>query len=260
MKTVPGETPTFLPSATQDAAPERSREHPLGSHHRLLLLAAIGVLALMLGGCLYSNAAQVPMATTYPYSEQQRMQAAHHWQVLAKHEAQGILQHSNLRNTPLYLPEQNDATSGEFARGYRALLTSELVSGGAIVRTRPEQAARLDFDVEVVNHSDRGFIRPYPGVISLASLGTGIAVLVAPSPNAGLALLPPAVAADITSGSWTHVGDEEVIITTEIVDSQHVLYSSSNIYYINRGDREHYAPHRIPKPPPVPKVRLDGRW
>lgn len=227
---------------------------------RFVTLAAVTALSLALSGCFYSNAAQVPMATTYPYSEQQRMQAAHHWQVLAEYEAQGILQHSNLRNIPLYLPEQNDETSGEFARGYRALLTSELVSGGAHIRTRPEQAARLDFDVEVVHHSDRGFIRPYPGTISLASLGAGIAVLVAPSSSAGLALLPPAVAADVTSGSWTGAGNEEVIITTEIVDNRHVLYSSSNIYYINEGDRDHYAPKPAPKPPPVPKVRLDNRW
>jgi hypothetical protein len=186
------------------------------------------------------------------------MQAAHHWRVLAEHEAKGILQHRHLRDTPLYLPTQNDRFSGEFARGYRALLTSELVSGGANIRTRPENAARLDFDVEVVHHSDRGFIRPYPGVISLAAIGSGIGVLVASSTNAGLALLPPAVAADVSSGSWTQVGDEEVIVTTEITDSARVLYSSSNIYYINGGDRAHYDPP--PPPPPPARVSLSGCW
>jgi hypothetical protein len=259
MKTAASNTLALSPPP-DGAAAGRTGERVVEPASRLVPLVTVFALSLALSGCFYSNAAQVPMATTYPYSEQQRMQAAHHWQVLAEHEAQGILQHSNLRNTPLYVAEQNGKTSGEFARGYRALLTSELVSGGARIRTRPEQAARLDFDVEVIHHSDRGFIRPYPGVISLASLGAGIAVLVAPSSNAGLALLPPAVAADVTSGSWTGVGDEEVIITTEVVDHRHVLYSSSNIYYINRGDREHYAPHQVPKPPPTPKVRLDNRW
>lgn len=219
---------------------------------RLVPVIVIIASATALGGCFYSNAAQAPMAKTYPYSEQQRMQAAQHWQVLAEHEARGILQHRHLRTTPLYLPEKKDWTSGEFARSYRSLLTSELVSGGALVSSKPEGAAELDFDVEVVHHTDRGFVRPYPGVISLATLATGIGLLVAPSPNAGLALIPPIAAADITSGSWTKVGDEEVIITTEISDSQRVLYSSSNIYYINRGDRGQYEP--------LPQVRLDDQW
>jgi hypothetical protein len=227
---------------------------------RLALLAIVSTTCLVLSGCFYTNAAQVPMAKAYPYSEQQRMQAAHHWQVLAEYEATGILQQPHLRATPLYLPEHTDHTSGEFARGYRSLLTSELVSGGAIVQNQPGRAATVDFDVEVINHTDRGFIRPYPGTMTLAALATGISVLVAPSSNAALALIPPVVGADVTSGSWASVGDEEVIITTEITDNERVLYSSSNIYYINQGDRRHYAPHRVPKPPPIPRVPLDNEW
>lgn len=227
---------------------------------RLAPVTAIVVSSIALSSCFYSNTTQAPMATTYPYSEQRRMQASQHWQVLAEHEAKGILQNRHLRSTPIYLPEQRDQTSGQFARGYRNLLISELVSQVAIVSSKPGGAAELDFDVEVVHHTDRGFIRPYPGIISLATLATGIGVLVAPSSNASLALLPPAFAADVTSGSWTHVGDEEVIITTEISDSQRVIYSSSNIYYINQGDRAQYAPHRVPKPPPVPRVPLDDQW
>ncbi|MBK5930981.1 hypothetical protein CCR82_10710 [Halochromatium salexigens] len=232
----------------------------LVSLSRLALVAIIIAISLALSGCFYTNAAQVPMAKTYPYSEQQRMQAAHHWQVLAEYEAKGILQQQHLRATPLYLPERHDHTSGEFARGYHALLTSELVSGGAIVKKRPRGAVTVDFDVEVIHHSDRGFIRPYPGMMTLAAFASGVSVLVAPSSNAGLALIPPVVASDVTSGSWASVGDEEVIITTEITDNERVLYSSSNIYYINQGDRRHYAPHRVPKPPPVPRVALDNQW
>lgn len=227
---------------------------------RLALFTVVSAISLVLSGCFYTNAAQVPMAKTYPYSEQQRMQAAHHWQVLAEYEAKGILQQPHLRSTPLYLPEQIDHTSGEFARGYRSLLTSALVSGGAIVKHRPGGTATVDFDVEVVNHTDRGFVRPYPGTLTLAALASGVSVLVAPSSNAALALIPPVVGADVTSGSWSAVGDEEVIITTEITDNERVLYSSSNIYYTNQGDRRHYAPHRVPKPPPVPRVPLDNQW
>lgn len=227
---------------------------------RFAFLTAVIATSLSLSGCFYTNAAQVPMAKTYPYSEQQRMQAAHHWQVLAEYEAKGILQQPYLRSTPLYLPEPTARSNSEFARGYRSLLTSELVSGGAIVKKRPEGAATVDFDVEVIHHGDRGFVRPYPGAITLAAFATGATVLVAPATNAALALIPPVVGADVTSGSWTSVSDEEVIITTKITDNERVLYSSSNIYYINQGDREQYAPHPILVPGPAPDVRLDDRW
>lgn len=227
---------------------------------RSAAFAAIMTTGLAIAGCFYTNAAQVPMAKTYPYSEQQRMQAAHHWQVLAEYEAQGILQQSALRKTPLYLPRHGSQANSKFARGYRALLTSALVSGGAIVQNTPEGAAELDVQVETIHHSDRGFIRPYPGTLTLAGFAAGVSVLVAPSSNAALALIPPIVGADVTSGSWTSVSDEEIIVTTAIRDHQRILYSSSNIYYINRGDRQHYTPPKVVKPPPVPRVRLDQQW
>ena len=52
---------------------------------RKLLFTGLGS-TLLLGGCT-ANTSQVPMATTYPYSEQQKMQAAQHWDVLAEHES-----------------------------------------------------------------------------------------------------------------------------------------------------------------------------
>ena len=57
----------------------------------------LGMVSLMLSGCFYANTSQAPIATTYPYTEQQRMQAAHHWDVLARHEATQILQRERVR-------------------------------------------------------------------------------------------------------------------------------------------------------------------
>ena len=66
--------------------------------------------------------------------------------------------------------------------------------------------------------------------------------------------------ADTTSGSWTYTGDEEIIVTTQIIDGERILYSSSNIYYINAGDRRQYAPHRVPQAPTTPSVPLTDTW
>ncbi|MGM0820897.1 MAG: hypothetical protein ACQEUJ_06245 [Pseudomonadota bacterium] len=219
-------------------------------------------LGLLLAGCGQVHMAQAPIATTYPYSEQQRMQAAHHWNVLARHEADGILRNGRLQFKRLHFPTPEAATSGEFQRGFRDLLTSELVSRGASVTTEPGGSAEIRTAVEVVQHRDRGYVRPPVGAFSTLAAGIGVVNLgleqwSSPVPKL---LAGGAVAADLTSGNWTHTGNEEVIVTTQVIDGGEILYSSSNLYYINAGDRRHYAPHRVSEPDPVPTVTVTDRW
>ncbi len=83
----------------------------------------LGLASLMLSGCFYANTSQAPIATTYPYTEQQRMQAAHHWDVLARHEATSILQRERVRNRDLHISEADHGevyafSGGEFERGF----------------------------------------------------------------------------------------------------------------------------------------------
>lgn len=229
--------------------------------------ASLGLASLMLSGCFYANTSQAPVATTYPYTEQQRMQAAHHWDVLARYEATRILQRERVRNRDLHISEADSGelhaySGGEFGRGFRTLLTSELVSRGANLTTAPTaNSANITIDVEVVEHRDRGFIRPPIGAFT--ALTAGIAVATIPYnqwAEPALGLIPAAALADTTSGSWTHTGNEEIIVTTQIIDGERILYSSSNIYYINAGDRRQYAPHRVPQAPATPSVSITDTW
>ncbi|MBR2513164.1 MAG: hypothetical protein IKE45_03910 [Halomonas sp.] len=234
---------------------------------RFLRPVSLGLASLMLSGCFYANTSQAPVATTYPYTEQQRMQAAQHWGVLAQHEAAGILRSERVRFRDLHIPAEEHAylsaySGGEFERGFRTLLTSELVSRGGSVTTQPRSGgATVQIDVEVVEHRDRGYIRPPFGTYT--ALASGIAVATMPLRNwsePALALIPAAMLADTTTGSWTHTGNEEIIVTTQIIEEDRILYSSSNIYYINGGDRRHYAPHRVPQAPTTPTVSITDTW
>lgn len=228
---------------------------------------SLGLASLMLSGCFYANTSQAPIATTYPYTEQQRMQAAHHWDVLARHEATSILQRERVRNRDLHITAANTGglqaySGGEFGRGFRTLLTSELVSRGANLTTVPTaNSANITIDVELVEHRDRGFIRPPVGAFT--ALTAGIAVATIPFnqwSEPALGLIPAGILADTTSGSWTHTGNEEIIVTTQIIDGERILYSSSNIYYINAGDRRQYTPHRVPLAPATPTVSITDTW
>lgn len=231
----------------------------------LVRVGALGAL-MLLSGCFATRTSQAPIATTYPLSEQQRMQAAWHWEILARDQAQRILQNPRLRLVPLYVAGPEGGREGnEFHRGYRALLTSELVGGGARVSTVAEQAAEVRFEVQAVRHRGRGFVRPPEGAFT--TLAAGIAVATLPYNHwsePALALIPGAVLADLFSGSWTYTGNDEVIITTQVIENQRILYSGSNLYYINRRDRDHY---QTPATQPagaarslLPIIPVTDRW
>lgn len=204
-------------------------------------LLVCGVCAGLLSGCFQTNTSQVPLTTTYPISEQQKMQAAHHWDVLAQHEASLMAQSVPVIRNPLYIDEAAQETP--FGRGFSALLTSQLLQQGADLRTLPDGAATIRYQVEVLQHKDQDRVRKAPGTWTALTASVAVAALAIEKWNAPEILLAPAaVGADLYSGNKTDRTRMEVIITTQIVRGNRILHSSSNIYYINGGDKNHYTP------------------
>ncbi|SDL02051.1 hypothetical protein SAMN05661010_00776 [Modicisalibacter muralis] len=205
----------------------------------LYRLFIVALSAVLLSGCFNVNTSQAPLASTYPLSEQQKMQAAHHWRVLATHEAKQMLHNPHLTGKVLFVSGEEEGSS--FAQGFHSLLTSQLVSNGAYVSTNPINTARIDYRVQVVKHRDREYVRAPQG--AWTALAAGIAVATIPFNHwsePALALIPAAGLVDAFSGNWVAPSNKEVIITTQAIDGDRILYSSSNIYYINAGDSDHY--------------------
>jgi uncharacterized protein YceK len=203
---------------------------------------AVMLSSLLLSGCFTIMTSQAPMVATYGISEQQKMQAAHHWLVLAEHEAHNMLVNPTLSGKALYVQAGEGA---DFAQGFESLLTSELVTRGGFVRTEPGNAALVATRVQVLRHRDRHLVRAPQG--ALTALAAGIAVATIPYNHwaePALALIPVAAVGDAFSGNWTARSDTEVIVTTQVTENSRVLYSSSNIYYINGGDNDHYGDER----------------
>lgn len=209
--------------------------------------AAVVAASVLLCGCFSVRTAQAPVPTTYPLTHQQKMQTAHHWDVLAQHQAGLIAASERLRYQPIYVNVSN-ATAGSrqesspFEQAFADLLTSQLVNHGAYVSTDQGSAAQLSYSVQVLQHRDRkDFLRAAEG--TWTTLATGIAVATLPYNHwsePALALIPAAAAVDLFSGGWATRSNREVIITTRIVEDDRVAFSSSNIYYINSGDANHY--------------------
>ncbi|SMR77850.1 hypothetical protein [Marinobacterium sediminicola] len=222
---------------------------------RKVCLLSIG--STLLAGCFGTHTSQAPIATTYPISEQQKMQAAHHWDVLAQHQADLLTQNERLKNQPLFIKSPDQTTP--FSRAFDTLLTSQLVAKGAYVKTSPTQAALVSYKVQVVEHKDRGYIRAPEG--AMTALAAGIAVATIPYNNwaePALALIPAAAATDLFSGSWTSETDQEVVITTQVTMADQVVYSNSNIYYINPGDNGHYSP--ASEGAKLKSMNVSGEW
>lgn len=225
---------------------------------RKISVVALG--SLMLSGCFNVQTSQAPIATTYPYSEQQKMQAAHHWDVLAQHQATLLMENELLLARPLYVSEAQG--NSDFNRAFSNLLTSQLVGKGAHVQAHERNAATVSYTVQVVEHKDRGFIRkPYGAWTTLAA---GIAVATIPYNQwnePALALIPAAAAVDIFSGSWTSGSDHEVIITTQVTENGRIIHSSSNMYYINGGDRDHYESRNESRySAPAKVIKVTDTW
>jgi uncharacterized lipoprotein YajG len=210
---------------------------------------ALGVAAVLSLTACANTTSQVPLADSYPYSTQQKMQAAHHWDVLAEDVAvrlNGHFQQASLLNRPINVVPSN---SSAFQAGFEDLLISQLVNKGFDIRDNNAEALKLKFDTQVVSHSDRGYIRPKNGTYTtLAMLATGVWAAVGIADNSttvkdaliATGVIGSGVAMDATAGNINSISNKEVIINVSLMEGDKFLMRKSGIYYINEPDDSHY--------------------
>lgn len=137
-------------------------------------------LLIVISTFLASCTSQIPVATNYPYTEQQKMQAAHHWEVLAEDVVEQLAQNDAIsKTTPLFVAPKfyvhrkenpaiwtatNPLTKADelgryvtipFKRAYHNFLITELVNAGySVVDIDQTEAMQMTFDVQVVKHNE----------------------------------------------------------------------------------------------------------
>lgn len=205
---------------------------------RVLLVAVpIGMLLL---GC-----AQVPKPSTYPLTYQQKMQAAHHWDLLAKEVAQKVVsEQGNLGTSGVYVPPGK----GVFGAAYSSLVMTELANSGVTLAASPQGAAVLGVEVQLIQYRakwpDRAN-RRHPGFWT----AVGTIVRCADYMTFNM-VIPAGVAMDLMEGSTTTLSKHEVVVTTSLQKDGQYLMRLSSIYYVNDADRGQYAP----SVPGIPKT------
>ncbi len=202
---------------------------------------AVYCLLVLLAGC-----ASVPRPSTYPYTSQPQMQAAHHWNVLAKQVAGELA--VGLKGGPVPSIEsvyvQSDDRS-PFGKAFRSFLITELTKQGVSVSYNRDNPLKIDWAVQLVVHNADRIKPPFPLANTLlAAMGYGVGI--------AWDKLNSEAAGAVTAGAlgplldfWlgTETGPlphSEVIITTMITQRGAMLSRNSNAFYINDQDRQHY--------------------
>lgn len=213
---------------------------------------------LLIGGC----SSRIPEPIAYPYSQQQKMQASHHWQVLAGDLANRInneliVTDNMSKNVSVKETCGNEATpcdpteTSTFSEAFRDLLITDLVALGIPTKQqKDDETLEILYKVQIVRHNTDRTRTLQPGVLT----GLSAAIVVLRDAPSSLVTLAIGAASDVANSNMTVSGHYEIIITTSMVSSGKYLFRASDIYYINDKDFWHYQDH----PPQAKTIKLTG--
>jgi hypothetical protein len=157
----------------------------------------------------------------YPYSLQQHMQAAYHWDVLAAQvvgQLAASLKGGTAPSTEWVYVENYDEKS-PFNQAFRSFLITELRKQNISVSPNPNNRLKINWDVQLVVHrADRQ--NPHSiGLLGGRALGLNVLQGTHDDP------LP----------------HSEIIVTTTITDDGLIWLRDSTVFYINDADQQQYV-------------------
>ena len=197
---------------------------------------------------LTSCTGRIPEPTGYPYTQQQKMQSSHHWEVLAKDLANRInnelIISDNIESTVFVKQTCGDESkpcepyqTSSFNEAFRDLLITNLVDYGIPTRNvLEEDSIEIQYKVQIVYHNTRRIRTLQPGILTAISA----AIVVLRNAPAELLILTTGVMLDFANAGLTQSGHYEIIITTSMLSHSKYLFRASDIYYINDEDFYHY--------------------
>jgi hypothetical protein len=135
---------------------------------------------------------------------------------------------------------QQPRYNSDFGIAFHNLLVTHLLEAGFVMSESPSGGLPVSYDIQVVTHNDRGFIRPTPGLFT-ALTGTVLVLRdVADSQSAAAATLLGAVAVDVASGYVTDNPNSEIIVTTSVMSGDRYVARLRDIYYVSDNNVDQY--------------------
>lgn len=217
-------------------------------------LTALTLVCATLTGCA-PRYADVPAPTRFANEQQQQLQAARHWQLIADHFADqiAISLQDKLKGRAIHVPQPEGEQA--FVEGFRDLLISSLLNRGVPVATSPAKALTVDVRYNVYRfRPERVASTYYYGQASALAAGLWAvgSIMVADLATArglsyGLKAMTGIGAAEgfswiqnegMQGGRFTNdaVPRSEIILSVGISDGDRLISRQSNIYYTTDQD------------------------
>lgn len=202
--------------------------------------------AMMIAGCAapYSEA---PLATNFPTSKQQKLQAASHWEVISADIAARLTAAlPEALSEPLYV----EATqSTPFNRAVKDQLITTLVNSGHTVVKALDGAVKVEVDTQIVAFSSNRSQYKYIGVPTALAGGAWAMKAVRSDTTATAAAATGATALLVGSDIYAWFKSEsasgatpqtEIIVNVSVSDADRYLARSTTAYYVTDTDRALY--------------------
>ena len=196
---------------------------------------------ILVAGCQHhsqgNRTADYPIGEQFPQIYQKSLQASAHWRLIAHNEAQLLVTRFE-ELPPLQLDEPGDRDDSVFLRSYHDFLAEGLLNEGALLY-ESGQEMHVEYDIEIVEFSDRHQLNLPPGLISASALSVYIiAHAVEAWSNPAALLIPAAVGADFYNymNADSETPDTEIILTTRVLGDARLVYSHSSVYYLRTAD------------------------
>lgn len=206
---------------------------------KLALTAITTVIALSGCSSLYQP---YPQAQHPARADQEKIQAAEHWNVIAKHESKLIAETLGTGASAAVSPKKNNAP---FDRAYKNLLTQHLLNDGVAVSSNPSTAQfTIDYETQVIVHKGRDSMQLPAGTLTATAASIWLIGHAANNwSEPGLAAIPFILAGDayLANNRNANTPNTEVLITTNVRYGDRLAESSTRIYYFNPGDISLYT-------------------
>lgn len=197
--------------------------------------------ALLMAGCAVPYS-PVPVATNFPSTQQEKLQAAAHWGVIARHmvtQLEPTLK-VNARRSLYVSPQQKSP----FSQAVASQLNTALVNQGYVVLKHPDPSALVvEFDTQVVSFAANRPQYRYAGERSALVAGAWVLTSIEHSPE----WLASAAIFGYDAYEWFHAQfapgatpKTEILVTLSVADDQRYYARTTSVYYTTDQDRALY--------------------
>ena len=210
------------------------------------IIAGLLAGSSLLGGC--AHYAEAPQPTRFPSQEQQQLQAASHWQLIAEDAASQLLK-SLPADAPLYVLQ--NARQSPFEQAFTAQLIGILSASGHPVMKSMDRPGTLQVEVSANPlRFSSGRQKPHAaGELTMLTGGLWVLRNLYSNVSPGAAMMGGAVAVD--AANWfgskyaSSVPQSELIVTTSVSSAERYYAQSSSAYYTTDSDWGLYARNAV---------------